>query len=120
MQTSPLVLMALGLATVDARQSVRVECMRGLHQYTKMAIFDISALHHPKCEVKPEEQMHIGEFLRNLKYQSYNGMVKGWYGETNEHPISEQCFGEWMKEDVHNIWPVLKNLFRGHWYNITH
>lgn len=112
--------MALGLVTVDARQSVRVECVRQLHHMTNFKMFDIPALHHPTCEVKEEDQMHMGEFIRKFKYGTYNGFVKGWYGETEENPISEQCMGDWMHEDMKNVWPVFKKLFRGHWYQIGH
>lgn len=112
--------MALGVVTVDARQSVRVECMRGLHHMTHFPMFDIAALHQPTCEVKAEDQLHIGEFIRKFKYGTYNGFVKGWYGETEDHPISEQCMGDWMHEDFQHVWPVVKKLFRGHWYEIGH
>ena len=112
--------MALGLATVDARQSVRVECMRGLHHMTHFQMFDIAALHHPTCEVKQEDQLHFGQFIRKFKYGTYNGFVKGWYGEEEEHPISEQCMGDWMHEDFQKFWPVAKKLFRGHWFEIAH
>lgn len=63
--------------------------------------------------------MRTLDFLRKANYEGYNAFVKNWYGETDTHPISEQCLGDWMVEDFDNFWPVFMKLAKGHWYDIA-
>lgn len=38
--------------------------------------------------------------MRNTYYAIWNGLVKGFYKLNDPHPVSEQCMGPWMQDDI--------------------
>ena len=38
--------------------------------------------------------------MRITYYTVWNSMVKGFYDLEDEHPIDQQCLGEWMQPDI--------------------
>ena len=121
MQTSLIVLAALGVA-VDARQSLRVEMSKTIAEAVpeKFDFFNFkkAVKTAPVCEIKPEDQMDTFDLIRNIKYTSYNAFVKNFYDTPEAHPISQECMGEWMKKDQELVWPVVKKLLKGHYFEI--
>jgi len=63
--------------------------------------------------------MRTLDFLRGANYEGYNAFVKAFYDESDAHPISEKCLGDWMNEDFDNLYPVIKKLMKGHWYDVS-
>ena len=121
MQTSLLVLAALGVS-IDARQSLRVEMSNyiaeSIPEKTDFLNFKKKLHTEPVCEIKEEDQMNTFELIRKIKYSTYNAFVKNFYDSQEANPIPETCMGDWMKEDHEKIWPVVKKLFRGHYFEI--
>ena len=52
------------------------------------------------CNIADEDILEIPEFMRITYYTVWNSMVKGFYDLEDEHPIDQQCLGEWMQPDI--------------------
>ena len=120
MKTSFIVLAVLG---VEARENLRVEMGHLLADSIpqKVDFLNIKKSLEPKgpvCEIKPEDKLSMPDLVRHLKYGAYNSFVRGFYDTKETHPISQECLGDWMKEDIHKFWPTIKKLVRGHYFEI--
>lgn len=58
-----------------------------------------------------EESVGSAEHWRQFAQAGWRGLVKGFYQE-NQDVVSEECYGEWLKQPYHNIKATLKDLHR--------
>ena len=70
----------------------------------------------PKREFDPSEmsQSEMVLFADKLAQLSWMGFVRGWYESSNRSlSVSEECFGDWIVEDLHEVDDVVFWLLQG-------
>ncbi|CDW86395.1 UNKNOWN [Stylonychia lemnae] len=58
-----------------------------------------------------QEMMDDAEFTTKVGYSLYNGFVRGLYREHSRVIIDEQCFGEWMRQNMTHLANILDRVF---------
>jgi hypothetical protein len=58
-----------------------------------------------------QDYMDDAEFSSKVFYNLYNGFVRGLYREHQKSIIDEQCFGEWMRNNMTHLNDVMDRIF---------
>lgn len=58
-----------------------------------------------------QEMLDDIDFANKVGYNLYNGFVRGLYREHTHTIIDEQCFGNWMKNNMTHLDDVLNKVF---------
>ena len=70
----------------------------------------------PKCHFDESENMTTYEFAKKMHYTVINSFARGWYGDSRQNLISDQCFGSWMNNEYDDIHYVINEFKEGNFF----
>ena len=59
------------------------------------------------------------EFLEQSVYGMWNGFVRGFYNESSQNVVSEQCLGAWVNDEIKQIGDFFTALLHNDWTSVT-